>query len=104
MPLTNHILPVSTLEWTSVCLLMTWPYHRTLRYFTLMPAQRLAATWDKGTHAELQDELRHWTGLKSLELTFVSRAVSEISCRSMLESWRSSKVIGQVGADRWVVW
>ena len=70
----QHILPFQQFSRSSLCIVVTWPYHRTLRYFTLAPAERLA----KGLRREgdeLDDAVKHWREVKATEYDFVGAAV-----------------------------
>jgi hypothetical protein len=71
----QHIQPMARLSYTSLAIVFTWPYHRTLRYFTLEPAENLARCLSDPDLSKLATAAGHWKELKVLECTFVSKAV-----------------------------
>lgn len=77
----THIIPTSRMRFCEILpLLVTWPYHRTFRYFTLDPAARLEEDLvylDRANGAaELARTINHWISSKDHEWDFVSNAVS----------------------------
>lgn len=71
----DHILQVDHMSLTGLSILLTWPYHRTLQYFTIAPAQTLAKSFDNGDIEALGEAVRHWVELKTWESHFVYTAV-----------------------------
>ena len=69
----RHVLPFE-LSFGSIAILVTWPYHRTFRYFTLDPAARLADDLDSNV-PDLSSAIDKWHFTKEMEFDFVRKAV-----------------------------
>lgn len=70
----EHLLSLDHSLYAYLSLLVTWPYHRTLRYFTLDPAERLAKDLDR-EDADLENAVNHWRTVKTHECDFIIAAV-----------------------------
>ena len=70
----DHLLPFRELSYGSISILVTWPYHRTLRYFTLDPAARLSDDMHSNVD-DLTGAINHWHLAKEMEFDFVRKAV-----------------------------
>ena len=70
----KHLLLLQGLSFGSINILVTWPYHRTLRYFTLDPAARLSADLESNV-PDLSPAINNWHVAKEMEFEFVRKAV-----------------------------
>jgi hypothetical protein len=70
----DHLLSLENSLFGFLSLLITWPYHRTFRYFTLDPATRLAKDLDSN-EADLENAVNHWRSVKTHECEFIIAAV-----------------------------
>ena len=73
----NHLIPLQDVSYSSIGILVTWPYHRTLCYFTLDPAARLRRHLDTNG-LDLAGAINHWRTIKATEYDFVCAAVSSL--------------------------
>ncbi len=74
----NHLISLPNMTLSPgllLVLLVTWPYHRTFRYFTLDPATKLAEDLDK-SDSYLVHAINHWRISKDHEYDFVYNAVN----------------------------
>lgn len=72
----EHLLPFREVSFSTLSIVVTWPYHRTLRFFTLDPAERLSRQNDLNfDESGLTVAINHWWKAKEEDLEFVSRAV-----------------------------
>lgn len=70
----DHIVPSKMALGQILVLFVTWPYHRTLRYYTLDPAEKLYDDW-RSRAPELWKTVNHWRESKDHEYDFVCAAV-----------------------------
>ena len=72
----EHLVSIPRMSYGHILILfVTWPYHRSFRYFTLEPCNNLADDIEKKEPKDLPKAINHWCLSKKQEYDFVTNAV-----------------------------